>query len=60
MDVQLTIRDVYVNPEDAQLFNELCDSRGISLMERSIPMLSFGEQSFFGDAIIPFLRAYGS
>lgn len=54
----LEIKDVYQNPDDATLFNEICDVRGISMMERSVPMLSINEQCVFGDDIIPFLREY--
>jgi len=53
--------EIYSNKENALLFNQICDQKGIPLTERGVPMLIKGDKYILGDRpIIEFLAQYDS
>ncbi len=56
----LTKKEIYHHPENAEEFTRLCDERNIKLMDRGVPFLAVGDQCYIGeDQIISYLSSHG-
>ena len=51
-NIQVKEYEIYHNTNNLNLFNKTCDEKNIPLMERGVPMLFIGNQSFIGDTPI--------
>ena len=42
-------KEIYHNSQNAEEFNQLCDKKGIALIDRGVPFLKMGNQCLVGD-----------